>query len=282
MDRAQLWDLLGVRPGTVRVTRGLPNPILTTDTATIPCTTLIPEAPRATILYAHAHGNRFDIGGREITDGRGSLQDPPLGQALAAQGFAVIAPDLPGHGARQHEGPESALSKEAHWRGETLFGHMIRDLCAVLDALPDLNLPHPVGTVGFSMGSFLSLWLAVLRPDIAACAHLCGVTSLRGLIATGNHDLHAPYLTVPGLLTHVDLPDIAALIAPRPQFIGAGLTDPLTPPETFAPLRAAVTRAYPTGGATFSVSQADHFETPTMRRDLLSFLDDALNAAGEM
>ncbi|MEJ6392069.1 alpha/beta fold hydrolase [Gymnodinialimonas sp. 2305UL16-5] len=271
----RLWRILGVQPTGGRLGQSAPGVVIETEVSRIPCTALIPKTLRSTILYCHAHGLRFDIGGREAIDGRGSLQDPPLGRALYEMGFAVIAPDMPGHGRRQHEGHESALSKAAHWRGETLFGHMMRDLCAVVDILPALGLPGPIGSVGFSMGSFLSLWVAAMRPDIAACAHLCGVTSLSALIETGNHDLHAPYLTVPGLLPTLDLPQIAASLAPRPQFVAAGLQDPLTPEATLEPLLQALHEAYSgkPGLTTLIDPEVGHVETRAMRTAVLSFFD---------
>lgn len=42
--------------------------------------------PRPAILYAHAHGDRYDIGASELIDGRPALLDPP-GPVLAREGM---------------------------------------------------------------------------------------------------------------------------------------------------------------------------------------------------
>ncbi|NKB26780.1 MAG: hypothetical protein GKR99_04160 [Rhodobacteraceae bacterium] len=61
----------------------------------------LPDAPSPApaILYIHAHGNRYDIGAREVLDGRPALQGA-LGQRLVEMGFAVLCVDLPGFGGR--------------------------------------------------------------------------------------------------------------------------------------------------------------------------------------
>lgn len=250
----------------------------------VPTLVLLPPddaPPRGVVVYCHAHGHRTDIGKAECVDGRPALLDPPLGLALARAGHVVVCPDMPGFGERASEGPESALAKALHWRGRTLLGRMLADLCLLVDTIPLLPLARPeapVGVLGFSMGAFLSFWLAALRPDIAACAHLCGFASLDRLIEAGAHDLHAPYLTVPGLLRHADLQDVAARIAPRPQLVAAGLRDPLTPAAALDPALARLAQAYgPGGDLTVLVDpDAGHVETPRMRAAVLAFLDRTL------
>ena len=77
---------------------------------------------RPAVLYCHAHGNRYDIGKAEIIDGRRALLDPPLGVALAEQGYIVLCVDMTGFGDRRKEGSEEALAKAALWQGRSLSG----------------------------------------------------------------------------------------------------------------------------------------------------------------
>jgi hypothetical protein len=129
------------------------------------------------------------------------------------------------------EGTEGALAKAALWRGETLMGRMLGDLMAGLDALAAergsmragserwacrWGRPMPIGWRRWTTGS-------------TAVAHLCAFADMGPLIASGAHDLHGIYMSVPGLLAEGDMGDVAALIAPRPQFIAYGGRDPLTP-----------------------------------------------------
>ena len=131
-------------------------------------------------------------------------------------------------GARRREGTEAALAKAALWRGGTLMGRMLEDLAAGLDALtadPGVDAGR-VGAMGLSMGATHAYWLAALDDRVSAVAHLCAFADMAPLLSSGAHDLHGIYMTVPGLLSHGDMGDVAALIAPRPQFIGLWRTRP--------------------------------------------------------
>ena len=52
------------------------------------------------ILYCHAHGTRYDIGSRELVEGRAALLAPPYAEALTARGFATLCLEMPCFGAR--------------------------------------------------------------------------------------------------------------------------------------------------------------------------------------
>lgn len=231
----------------------------------------------AAVLYGHAHGNRYEIGMTEVSDGRPSLLQPPVGLWLASLGYVVLCPEMPGFGRRQSEGTESELSKKALWHGRPLLGLMLDDMdraYSALSAFPGIERGR-VATFGLSMGATLSYWHAALNPDIARCSHLCAFSSIGELIRTGAHDLHGIYMTVPGLLPNYDMGDVAALIAPRQQFIGAGYMDPLTPQAAFEPAFARVTDAYARNARdlkTFIEPNGGHAETTGMRAALKQFL----------
>ncbi|MEO0669568.1 MAG: CocE/NonD family hydrolase [Pseudomonadota bacterium] len=227
------------------------------------------------ILYVHAHGDRYDIGAREVLDGRPALQGP-LGETLVDMGFAVLCIDLPGFGGRAGE-PESALAKAALWQGGSLAGQMLGELSSAFDWLSAQEGidPHRVGLFGISMGATLGYWLAAVDPRVAAVAHLCCFADFEQLIACGAHDRHGIYLTVPGLLKLASNGDIAALIAPRPQCVGIGDQDPLTPPTAVDPALARLHAAYEACSDKLQVIRSPdtgHVETPEMRRALLDFL----------
>ncbi len=248
----------------------------------IPARLLRPDTPNgAAILYAHAHGNRYDIGKAELTEGRPALLDPPLGLHLAQRGYTVLCPDMPGFGARQDEGSESALSKAALWHGRPLLGLMLDDLARAQAALAGLDGVDSsrIGVLGISMGATLAYWHAAIDPSVAACIHLCAFARMAPLIATGAHDLHGPYMTVPGLLPGHDMDDVAALVAPRPQIVCAGLKDPLTPPEALEPALSALRQAYaqqPAALTTIVDPESGHRESPAMRAAMSAFLTQVL------
>lgn len=234
------------------------------------------QGPFPALLYCHAHGNAYEIGADELIRGRPALLDPPYGLALTAAGFASLAIDMPCFGARRGES-ESAAAKRHLWQGGTLFGAMLADLAGALDllaGLPGID-PGRIGTLGLSMGATHAFWLGALEPRVRAVVQLCVLADLASLIETGAHDLHGPYMTVPGLLAHATTGGIAGLVAPRPHFVGLGALDPLTPEaareRALAELRAAY--AGNDEALTILVEPATaHRETEAIRRETFRFL----------
>jgi pimeloyl-ACP methyl ester carboxylesterase len=238
-------------------------------------------APAPAMLYIHAHGSAYEIGAREAFEGRSALAGP-LGPELAQAGFRVLAIDLPCFGGRAGVS-ESAAAKAALWRGRSLAGQMLGELASALDwlALDRATDAGRIGVFGLSMGATLGYWLAAVEPRIAAAAHLCCLADFDTLIASGAHDRHGPYLTVPGLLNIASNGTIAGLIAPRPQFVGLGDADPLTPPTASEPALAELREAYAAAGAPTALHVhreplSGHQETPAMRRALMAFLTTRL------
>jgi hypothetical protein len=290
LTAARLWQRLGQQGGAAGMAQGDPGVGLAQGAhrlhrftlgiggAPVPALYLCPAGPgpHPAILYCHAHGNRYEIGAEELVLGRPALQGA-YGPALADRGFASLAIDLAPFGGRQGEGPEAALAKAALWQGRPLMGRMLAELHAVfhwLAARAEVDGTR-IATLGLSMGGTHAYWLAALEPRIAACVHLCVLADIAPLIATGAHDLHGPYMTVPGLLAEGDMGDVAALIAPRPQFVGLGGTDPLTPMAARDPALARLRTAYGRAGDHLQLHlspDTGHVETPAMRRETLAFL----------
>ena len=234
-------------------------------------------APWPVVLVIHAHGNRYDIGARELTVGR-PTQPRPLGPDLVARGIAALCLDLPCFGSRASIS-ESAATKAALWRGRSLAGQMLGELQAQVDWLATDPRFDRIGAYGLSMGATLGYWLAAVEPRISALAQLCCLADMESLIESGAHDLHGLYLTVPGLPAIARNGQIAGLIAPRPQLVCIGAQDPLTPPDALAIALADLRTGYATTPAALQVMidpAVGHVETPAMRDAVLAFLMETL------
>ncbi|KUF11538.1 alpha/beta hydrolase family protein [Pseudoponticoccus marisrubri] len=227
------------------------------------------------LLYCHAHGGEFDLGRREMMAGA-RWTDGPIGPDLAASGVAVLCIDMPGFGSRRAEGPLDALAKAGLWQGRPLFGRMLAEQQQALSWLA----AHPrvdaarIAAFGVSMGGALAFWLAALDKRLAAAAHHSILADMGPMIANGAHDRHGLYLTVPGLLQQAEIGDVAALVAPRPHYVGVNLGDRLCPPEAVRPALERLRAAYGPQGALeiHATELAHHGEAPGTRGRLLDFL----------
>lgn len=238
---------------------------------------VMPVAPLPAVLYCHAHGAKYDIGAAELIDGRPSLIGA-YGPVLARAGFLSLCLDMPTFGGRQSPA-EDPLAKALLWHGKTLMGKMLGDLLAGFDYLasrPDVDAAR-MAALGLSMGATHAYFLGALEPRLARIAHLCCFADWATLVATGAHDLHGHYMTIPGLLAKTSVGAIAGMVAPRPQLVCVGLKDPLTPPaavdRAFEETEVAYRRAH-AESALRLIREPDtgHIETQKMREAVLAFL----------
>lgn len=216
--------------------------------------------PHPAVLALHDHGSEFRIGKEKCI--APPAPDPVAqawhqrffggqapGQALLARGFAVLAVDATGWGSRACHGydTQQALAANMLQLGLSPAALIAWEDCraaAFLAAHPAIDARR-IASFGFSFGAFRAWQVAALVPDLAACAAVgwmaCGLSLL---VPDNNHarGQSAFWMIHPGLSRHLDLPDIAALVAPRPFWAEVGLQDRLFPAAAvdpaFAHLRA--------------------------------------------
>jgi dienelactone hydrolase len=88
-----------------------------------------------------------------------------------------------------------------------------------------------IGCIGLSMGGYRSFLLAALEPRVRVAVDVGWMTSFAAQIRT--HVVHTVGLSfhIAGLYRYLDLPDLAALIAPRPVLVINGSKDALFAPD---------------------------------------------------
>lgn len=225
-----------------------------TDESRVPALLLRPNrpGPRPAVLLLHDHGAEFSIGKEKLIrpwGDRAQLAAAHLwadryysgrfiGDELAKRGYVVLAVDMRGWGER---GPlsyeqQQALACNYFCLGRSLAGEVAYEDMRALAFLASLSGvdPQRVGVLGFSLGGFRAWQLAALSEQAAATAALGWFGSYPGLIAPGNNLLRgqsAFYTVHPGIPAQLDIPDIAALAAPRPLLLINGEEDAMFPPE---------------------------------------------------
>ena len=128
---------------------------------------------------------------------------------------------------------ESLVARSLLTAGITWPGVMLWDDIRSLDYLaarPEVDARR-LATVGLSVGGYRSFVLAALDPRIKAAVDVGWMTSLGSQIR--RHVMNTVGLTfhIIGLYPYLDLPDLAALIAPRSLLVINGSRDQLFAPE---------------------------------------------------
>lgn len=135
------------------------------------------------------------------------------------------------------------------WAGATWGGVYYWDDARCIDYLvsrPEVN-PARIGCVGSSVGGWRAHVLAALDERITASVSSCWTTT-NDWTHLYNFACVGPYALLPGLWQRLDLPDLAALAAPRAAMVLAGGSDALFAPEATAEAAARMKEIYEWSG----------------------------------
>jgi hypothetical protein len=228
------------------------------------------------ILFNHSHFGQYEVGKEEFVKGRKEMQKPPYAIELARAGYAGLCIDSWAFGERRGLS-EMEVFKDMLWKGEVMWGMMVYDNLRALDYLnsrEDIDNKR-IGTMGMSMGSTMSWWLAALDERIKVCVDLCCLTDFQSLIEEKGLNLHGIYYFVPDLLNHFTTAQINGLISPRPHFGLAGKLDPLTPQKGLEKIDNNLKEIYNEDGVPdawqLKIYNVGHLETAEMRQDIMAF-----------
>ncbi|MCG3147228.1 MAG: hypothetical protein PCFJNLEI_00666 [Verrucomicrobiae bacterium] len=216
--------------------------IQTEPAVIMPLYALVPEGkgPFPAVIAPHGHGS----GGKYSVAGRRDI--PELVETIANHnydygvqfvraGFIVFCPDSRGFGERREKAAQGdLLAQSCQWLnnmgyplGQTVTGMWAWDIHRLIDYVETRKdcVPGAIGCAGLSGGGLQTLWASALDERIR-CAVVSGYFFGYKESLLERHT-HCSCNYVPHLYEHVDMGDIAALIAPRPLLIETGNQDPL-------------------------------------------------------
>jgi cephalosporin-C deacetylase-like acetyl esterase len=198
----------------------------------IPIWVFVPENSREvlpTVLYLNDEGMQFD--GMEFQGPEASgLQHGVLDQ-MVRRGYLVIAADVRGIGQTsvsrmtslscepfgQLFDTETSMAYAAWWMNESLLGMRVRDAMRCVDyAMQHGGADHQHRhLIGKGRAGLWCLYAAALDSRIDSLICVDSLLSYRSLTQVDRY-LYGADVFVPGILPHLDLPQVAAAVSPRP------------------------------------------------------------------
>jgi dienelactone hydrolase len=152
---------------------------------------------------------------------------------------------------RRSQQSEQLVARSLLTAGITWPGVILWDDIRTLDYLasrPEVDAQR-LGCAGLSVGGYRSFLLAALDRRIKVAVDVCWMTSYASQIS--RHVVNTVGLTfhIPGLYRYLDLPDLAALIAPRAVLVINGSRDRLFAPDGVEAAFTKIEQCYRKAGA---------------------------------
>jgi dienelactone hydrolase len=164
-------------------------------------------------------------------EGKAAALKHPAAAALVAAGWAVSAPDLRATGDTKpandavHGAPDHNSAEHALWVGRPLLGQWVFDVQCLLDWLaiqPGLDKQR-LAVVGIGQAGLVAVCAAALRDDRVSAAAIIDAPASYVAEQAYPEGTHMGLLA-PGLFRVGDVPQLAALAAPRRLLVAGGLS----------------------------------------------------------
>lgn len=227
------------------------------------------------VFCHHQHDGNWVIGKSEVV---GLIGNPTLAYAkeLAQKGFITIASDAVGFEERnknQYIGID-ILNNYQHQdeltkrivKGETLLAKALHDIGVAIDYLEsrdDVDSEH-IGFIGHSYGGVMAIVAPAFDERIQASVSNCGLFSLR----QGTPSLE---LTVPGIATQIDTPDLISAINPRSLCLLVSKNDQHFNFEQATQVYETARTSYDEGELLFESFDGNHIFTDEMKKIAYGF-----------
>ncbi len=196
--------------------------------------------PAVLALHGHGYGNKDIVGinvdGTERDGEPGYHQD--FAVELVKRGMVVVAPELIGFGGRRYTPSYTpgkvednscySIATQLLLLGKTIAGLRIFECRRVLDYLETREEVDSgkIGCMGISGGGLIAAFTSILDNRISAIVVSGYTNTFQGSIMARRHCLDN---YIPRILEYAEMPELIALLVPRPLFIEAGNEDPLFP-----------------------------------------------------
>jgi dienelactone hydrolase len=184
---------------------------------------------------------------------------------------------------RSQEG-EQLVARSLFTAGITWPGVALWDDLRTVDYLasrPEVD-PARLGCVGLSMGGYRSFLLAALEPRIKVAVDVGWMTSFGAQIKRHVVNTIGLSFHIAGLYRYLDLPDLAALIAPRALLVINGSKDSLFAPEgvraAFEKIEACFRKAGVAERQQCRLYDTPHEFNPAMQDEAWAWIDRSLRA----
>jgi dienelactone hydrolase len=208
-----------------------------------------------------------------LDDDPGSYREPPQ----------MTKEDVAKFNRRSQEG-EQLVARSLFTAGITWPGVALWDDLRTVDYLvsrPEVD-PERIACVGLSMGGYRSFLLAALEPRIKVAVDVGWMTSFAAQIK--KHVVHTIGLSfhIAGLYRYMDMPDLAALIAPRAVMVFNGSKDSLFAPDgvraAFGKIEACFRKAGVAERQQCRLYDTPHEFNPAMQDEAWAWIEKSLRA----
>jgi dienelactone hydrolase len=208
-----------------------------------------------------------------LDDDPGSYREPPQ----------MTKEDVAKFNRRSQEG-EQLVARSLFTAGITWPGVALWDDLRTVDYLvsrPEVD-PERIACVGLSMGGYRSFLLAALEPRIKVAVDVGWMTSFAAQIK--KHVVHTIGLSfhIAGLYRYMDMPDLAALIAPRAVMVINGSKDSLFAPDgvraAFGKIEACFRKAGVAERQQCRLYDTPHEFNPAMQDEAWAWIEKSLRA----
>jgi dienelactone hydrolase len=279
------------------------------------------KQPAPAIVDLHSHGGMFLFGKEKVIDlgtnhpamadyHAANYDGRPTATALVRRGYVVISIDAFMFGERRVlidadrksgwdrsqysvedvrrlnqvcRSKESTIVKGLTFAGASWPGVVAWDDMRTVDYLvtrPEVD-PKRIGCLGISMGGYRAIYLTALDDRITAGCVVGFMSSVRPMIKS-HLDTHSFVHFLPGLHKFLDLPDVAALAAPRALLVQQCRRDRLFPPAGMEESIRRIAATYRAAGCPEKFDgrfyDEPHRFTVAMQDEAFAWLDRHLKA----